>query len=304
MTGYESDTGFSSQGSSDEVLEDLEKRGEKRARSDSEDESDKKNEKKPNVLRKKSDFKKLHKPPTAEELNHLKETQNLFHSNLFRLQIDEMLKEIQVKEKKKNEFELWFKKFCNALLKLKDNDNKYELSDQQWLKKYNVKIPILQMPYSVNGTFQFKKPSKVSLIGSYNTNLLIGPRIVVDVAVEMPQTFFQKEDFLNCRYHRKRALYLCELVHHLQLLPDLVENISFVNEEVDSLKPRIEITPVGKINKHILIVIYLCPEKGTFKLNRFSPNKSNVRKKWFFKENEAEKGKINSSKFFFLFLLF
>lgn len=31
--------------------------------------------------------KHLYKPPTAEELNNLRETESLFHSNLFRLQV-------------------------------------------------------------------------------------------------------------------------------------------------------------------------------------------------------------------------
>ena len=29
----------------------------------------------------------LYKPPTSSELNELKETENLFHSNLFRMQV-------------------------------------------------------------------------------------------------------------------------------------------------------------------------------------------------------------------------
>jgi len=31
--------------------------------------------------------KDLFKPPTAEEMTHLRETENLFHSNLFRLEV-------------------------------------------------------------------------------------------------------------------------------------------------------------------------------------------------------------------------
>lgn len=70
----------------------------------------------------KMDDGKYKKPPTAEEIAHLKETENLFHSNLFRLQvsaarelqvtvdvhlkclyfsqISELLSEVTVKEKK------------------------------------------------------------------------------------------------------------------------------------------------------------------------------------------------------------
>ena len=34
--------------------------------------------------------------PTSDELNNLRETQELFKSNLFKLQIDELLKEIRI----------------------------------------------------------------------------------------------------------------------------------------------------------------------------------------------------------------
>nr|XP_033814077.1 nucleolar protein 6 [Geotrypetes seraphini] len=43
----------------------------------------------------------LYKPPTNEELNQLKETENLFHSSLLRMQIEELLTEVKLKEKRK-----------------------------------------------------------------------------------------------------------------------------------------------------------------------------------------------------------
>ena len=40
------------------------------------------------IENKKKKFKgSLYKPPTSSELNELKETENLFHSNLFRMQV-------------------------------------------------------------------------------------------------------------------------------------------------------------------------------------------------------------------------
>mgnify|MGYP002716448093 CR=1 FL=1 len=295
MEGNESDTGFSSQGSSDEILEELEQKGLKRSYPE---EDDNESEEKDVSNAEKRKLKKLYKPPTAEELNHLKETQNLFHSNLFRLQIEEMLKEIQIKDKRRLQFEAWFEKFQSAVSKLKDNIHSYKIIDQEWLKNFKVKIPIPQTPYNVDGNYQFKKPSAVKVIGSYASNLLIGPKFTVDILVEIPQTFFYKEDYLNCKYHRKRALYMCEFIHQLQEFPDLIESFNFISDELDSLKPGIEITPVGKLNKHVSIFLHFCPPKDTFKLNRFSPGKNNVRVKWFFNETENKTGKkLNYSRF-------
>lgn len=52
--------------------------------------------------------KDLYKPPTADELNQLRETENLYHSNLFRLQIEEILNEVKLGEKYKKLFNSWF----------------------------------------------------------------------------------------------------------------------------------------------------------------------------------------------------
>lgn len=59
--------------------------------------------------------KNLYKQPTIEELSQLKETENLFHSNLFRLQIEEILNEVRVKNKYKALFEIWFGKLKTAI---------------------------------------------------------------------------------------------------------------------------------------------------------------------------------------------
>lgn len=65
-----------------------------------------------NVVTKKQKFEKtiLYKQPTVEELNQLRETETLFHSNLFRLQIEEVLNEVNLKDKHKALFEIWFEK--------------------------------------------------------------------------------------------------------------------------------------------------------------------------------------------------
>jgi len=56
------------------------------------------------------------KPPTAEELNKLRETENLFLSNMFRMQIDEMLKEVKPKQSTLEKIQEWFNKFSVAVL--------------------------------------------------------------------------------------------------------------------------------------------------------------------------------------------
>lgn len=64
----------------------------------------------------------LYKQPTVEELNQLRETENLFHSNLFRLQIEEVLNEVRLKDKYKALFEIWFGKLKAAIESIEETE--------------------------------------------------------------------------------------------------------------------------------------------------------------------------------------
>nr|CAD7423699.1 unnamed protein product [Timema monikensis] len=207
---------------------------------------------------------KLYKPPTVKELNQLRETENLFNSNLFRLQ----------------------------------------LSDQGWLQSMNVKMPMKQQPFGGKGSFQFIKPSAVSIIGSFASNCCVGPDVCVDLAVEMPQALhnardftpesakrsaeqcFQQSDHLNERYLRKRALYLCHLAGTLHSC-HLVQSASFRLCQGDPSRPVLEVRPAGKLGKRVVVALRPVPQSGVFKLARFSPEKNNVRPSWFFTTSDA-----------------
>lgn len=69
------------------------------------------------------DGSKRIKPPTAEELNKLRETENLFLSNMFRLQIDEMLKEVKPKPATLDKIKEWFNKLVVFLLQDMDTSD-------------------------------------------------------------------------------------------------------------------------------------------------------------------------------------
>nr|CAD7588547.1 unnamed protein product [Timema genevievae] len=189
---------------------------------------------------------KLYKPPTVKELNQLRETENLFNSNLFRLQ----------------------------------------LSDQGWLKSINVKMPMKQQPFEGKGSFQFIKPSAVSIVGSFASNSFVGPDVCIDLAVEMPRQCFQQSDHLNERYLRKRALYLCHLAGTLQS-GHLVQSASFRLCQGDPLRPLLEVRPEGKLGKRVVVALRPVPQSGVFKLARFSPEKNNIRPSWFFTTSDA-----------------
>ncbi|XP_061875058.1 nucleolar protein 6 isoform X3 [Colius striatus] len=229
----------------------------------------------------------LYKPPTSEELSQLKETEDLFHSSLLRLQIEELLKEVTLKDTKKKRIDAFLHEI-NRLLSTLPETPETELTDQAWLPK-GVKVPFLQVPFSVKGRFHFVPPSEVTVVGSYLLGTCIKPEINVDVAVTMPREIFQDKDNLNQRYHRKRALYLAHISHHFSK-EKLFGSVKFAYMNSNHLKPILLLRPQGKDEKTVTVRLHACPAPGLFKPSRFYPNKNNVRTAWFMEQSTPTEG--------------
>ncbi|XP_066272586.1 nucleolar protein 6-like [Branchiostoma lanceolatum] len=220
----------------------------------------------------------LYKPPTSEEMNELKETENLFQSSLFRMQIEELVSEVTPKNKKSQALDKILHSLNEIVMKLPKTDSK-ELTDQSWLPN-NVKVPIQQSPYQVKGHFHFAPPTSMKVVGSYLLGFCTKPGMNVDVLLEIPKECLQAKDYLNHRYHRKRALYLACLAAHLDT-QDLFTSVVFSFFHQDWNKPVILLTPSGKAGKHYTIRLHACPPEGFFKPSRFHPNKNNIRSDWY-----------------------
>uniref|UniRef100_A0A1B0CTL3 Nucleolar protein 6 n=1 Tax=Lutzomyia longipalpis TaxID=7200 RepID=A0A1B0CTL3_LUTLO len=220
----------------------------------------------------------LKKAPTAEEINVLKESSNLYHSNLFRMQVEEMLKEIaKVQTKHRNYIENWLIDFNKFLMALPAGKEKRSLDDLGWLKK--IKLPLdTSFLEETKGTFQFVVPKKsVCVVGSQKLGTILGNHLLVDICIEMPKEFFQTGDYLNMIYHRKRALYLCYILKHLKKKsPELGTQQEFMYARGNPLKPILLLTNPEK-NKHVTFAIHLACEEITYKLVRFIPLRNNVR---------------------------
>nr|XP_022330549.1 nucleolar protein 6-like isoform X1 [Crassostrea virginica] len=226
----------------------------------------------------------LYRPPTNDELNQLKETQNLFHSSLFRLQVNELLTEIQLKEKRNqqiNEAVLAVSQMIKSLKKSME----HELQSQKWLK--NIRVPIHQNPRAVKGRFQFVPPREIVTAGSYVTGTCIKPSVTVDLVLVMPLECFQDKDFMNHRYLRKRAIYLAVIAKRLREVQG-IQDLKYTYQNGNSLKPSLLLSYQGSGSRTVCLNITAVPEEGTFKLNRFHINKSNVRRQWFLEEEEGK----------------
>lgn len=291
---YNDDSGESDDDNGDDIEEALEgedggDQSRKRKHSEAENGSDVSSSKKNKKNKSSADLKK---PPTAQEVARLRETENLFHSNIFRLQIEEMLKETSIKQKRLASFSEWFTSLKDSLTTMTKGE-KHEIMDQKWLKDLGVKIPIAQTPYPLKGVFQFFPPKSVFVTGSYSIGCSLGPNLKVDIAIEMPPECFQGSDNLNQRYLRKRALYLCQIVAHLKTAglisteEDLGPHFE-LPRAFNPLLPVAVVVPVGSLKKHTQVFLHVTASEEAFKMTKFGPSKNSIRSNWYFNEEKTD----------------
>ena len=132
-----------------------------------------------------------HRPPTSEEIKSLNETGQLFKSNLFKLQTQELLAEVSVKPS-------ILKSIESALFQIKDLlDRAPDWESLKWTdsearlskKKMSLPLPTQFLSKEINYTLGFQKPAAVNLIGSFLLGTLAkNPHGTnIDMAVQMPK---------------------------------------------------------------------------------------------------------------------
>nr|XP_034833632.1 nucleolar protein 6 [Maniola hyperantus] len=223
--------------------------------------------------------KSLYRQPTANELNRLQETENLFNSNLFRLQVEEVLQEVQVKEKTVKRFQDWYNNFKTYLLSIPEDDTEYDLTEKAFEKHLKVKLPVSKDIRKSKVMFRFHKFTDVEIVGSYTLGCSIDSKLIVDLQITVPAETYTKNDSINYKYHVKRAAYLAYLTSYLTKL-DSIEEIKYTYLNNCATKPVINVKPGGKLGNHLSVHVNLVCEAEAYKLHRFSPTRNNLRESW------------------------
>ncbi|XP_055936772.1 nucleolar protein 6-like [Argiope bruennichi] len=234
--------------------------------------------------KKKADFSRKRRKlnaPTAEELNELREAETLFQSNLLKMEIEELMKELKEHLPEKEKIHQWLETFKEFLRNIPETS---PVSIEDLALENDVKIPIPQIPKNTKGSFKFVPPSNMIEIGSFALGTMCSSVPVIDIAVEIPKTFWFGMDFLNHRYHRKRALYLAYIASFLLQENDLISDLKFTYQSEDYLKPVLLVIPKDFENVTVCLTAY--PSSNAFKLSRFVPSKNNVRSSWYFENSE------------------
>uniref|UniRef100_A0A1A9VG95 Nucleolar protein 6 n=1 Tax=Glossina austeni TaxID=7395 RepID=A0A1A9VG95_GLOAU len=234
------------------------------------------------------------KPPVLEEINDLKDTCNLFHSTLFRFQVQEMLAELKIKNKYLEYINTFLEKFKVFLKNLPtSSEGKESVDSMSWLKQSTLKVPLdlahLKVTKQKSFKFQYIQPNKDPfLIGAAAIHNLLGPQIQADICVVIPPESFQKGDWLNMVYDQKRAFYLTYIAQHILKSKDFEdigeENLKFNYYNNNPLKPVLEIRPASKLTSKLSIRLLVVGDEMSFKLNRFVPWNNNIRLSLFDEE--------------------
>ncbi|KAI8896177.1 Nrap protein [Globomyces pollinis-pini] len=237
----------------------------------------------PSKKKRKVNEKALHRLPTTEEMNSLKETSDLFKSNLFKLQINELLKEVNINYQKTKPIQTALHTLKGILDTMKPIGVK---SLQDAKKSVSVEIPF---PHPApkddsNIKFEFKAPKNVAVVGSFllQTMAKSPEDLNVDLAVEMPTELFQEKDHMNYRYFYKRAYYLAVLAARLSENKPLKWDLKFKAFQNDPKRPILVIKSTEKSDSHFSkkgwqIRIFPYISSSFFAKPRLSPKKNCVR---------------------------
>ena len=117
---------------------------------------------------------------STEEILELNEGKDLFRSNLFRLQLGELLSEIKVKQSQTT----------TAQSQLHELKEKLEsLPTRSFNAKYIEKLgaPIHNRHTEPRISFQFQPPENLQVIGSFLLQTVCRPETNVDLAIEIPK---------------------------------------------------------------------------------------------------------------------
>uniref|UniRef100_A0A3B4DB22 Nucleolar protein 6 n=1 Tax=Pygocentrus nattereri TaxID=42514 RepID=A0A3B4DB22_PYGNA len=228
----------------------------------------------------------LYKAPTVEELNQLKEAESLFHCSLLKMQMDELLKEVALSERRKKLVDSFVQQITDVLQSVPETPV-VELTDLSWLVDSGIDVPFILVPDATKGKFHMEPPTSIDLIGSYPLGTCIKPKVSVDLAVTIPHSILHPMDGINQRYSRKRALYLAGLAKHLSC-SSAVGTLHYSCLHGNRLRPLLLVTPSGK-DSNISLRIHALPPPNFLKPSRLHPQKNNIRTQWF-TGNDSQQG--------------
>jgi U3 small nucleolar RNA-associated protein 22 len=211
-------------------------------------------------------------------------TGGTFKSNMFKLQVDQMLSSLRPRQGKREA------SAADALHKIKKQidaiPNRDALpllqAERDMIKKSKVAIPFPEPRPAHDAKYKlaYEKPQNINVVGSFPLKLSLRDRqapVSIDMLVTMPKSLFQEKDYLNHRYFYKRAFYLACIAAGLQSSLKAF-SFQFVNFRNNPLHPTLLVQPKesSSENNWRINIIPGLPE-STFADSKLLPTKNCVR---------------------------
>ncbi|DBA04390.1 TPA: hypothetical protein N0F65_009986 [Lagenidium giganteum] len=228
--------------------------------------------------------------PSANELRllHAADPNNTYRSSFFRLQVDELLENVQHKPSAK-----WTTGLQKTLFQVK---NILEAIGDQQVTQEALQAKGLCVRNRIKRkeiVLPFKKPSRMDVIGSFILKNMAFARksasseygvFTVDIAVEMPAECFLPKDFMNYRYFDKRNLYLGVLAAEMQSHSQVFDKVHLTGFRSEFEKPIavLHVNPTYLAEHYIKansVQVRLIPviTPDVFKLVKLAPTRCNIR---------------------------
>ncbi|KAK7543513.1 Nrap protein [Phyllosticta citricarpa] len=294
VDNHDSDAGSQSSG------EDLDMGDAEQAEESDEDDGDEEDEEVKQSQSKAQNGKSQEKPQkTKQEPRNLKRdvdmaemtgayTGEVYKSNMFKLQVDELLAQVRPKHGKKEvaaEKALRHLKSIIEKIPSRDPSSVVE-AERSLIKRSKVAVPFPhpRPPKDAKYTLQYSKPIAINPVGSYplKINTRIGDEYAIDLMVVMPPTLFQEKDYLNYRYFYKRAFYLAALAAGIKDTKGHNLKLSFDYLNGNELHPIIVVQGGGNddlsASNYRIHIIPAVPD-GVFPEDKTLPEKNCVRPK-------------------------
>lgn len=273
-SGSESESGSDGDINENENLREGEEDDEDENESESENEDEDEDEDKSD-----RPLKKARTGISAEEIQIARETSELFKSNIFKMQIDELLKEVALEEKYVSSVNHVLFKLNNIL---KDGKAVKDLSLKDAEKAVGkIIIPFAEpKPRDIKYTFSWSSPTEINVIGSYSLKTAIRQPegVGIDLLVMMPSHLFQDKDYLNFRYFHKKAFYVAYLAQILAQANSDLFSVQYAFQADDPLKPMLQLKLTSsKLSKRFHINIMVGAPLETFDVKKLNVDRNCIR---------------------------
>ncbi|KAE9975391.1 hypothetical protein BLS_002620 [Venturia inaequalis] len=212
-----------------------------------------------------------------------------FKSNLFKLQVDELLDQVRPVYTRKNDSIESAVRTLKTIIEQIPARKPVSVSEAErsLLKKDKVVVP-MSLPQDVNYKLAYAKPANFNVVGSHplKTGTKNDDNLVLDLMIMMPPDLFERKDYLNHRYFHKRAYYLACLAAGIRSCKEQKYKLSFDYLHGNTLLP-ILIVELNKTThpehalpcKNLRVVILPSIPDDLFPIEKLLPVRNCIRPK-------------------------